>query len=207
VRILGTFTDDLSAYAARALRDQGITVMISRPVKDITETGVTVGGEFIPTATVVWGAGVRASPVAQWLGIEPADRAGRVQVNPDLSMSGLVGVYVLGDAAILHAKDGSPLPGLAQVAHQQGRYLRRVLRDRILYETPPKPFRSRGNLAIIGRNAGVVQWDSIKLKGFTAWLVWGIAHVYLLNGFQNRLLVPLGWLWAYITFERGARLI
>jgi len=208
-RILGTFAEDLSRYAERALKRLGVTVMTGRPVEDITEAGVTVGGEFIPAATVVWGAGVKASPVPQWLGVEAADRAGHVRVNPDLTVPGIPNVYVLGDAALLHAEDGSPLPGLAQVAHQEGRYLGKALKGRILHGTTPKPFRfrSRGNLAIIGRNAGVVQWNSLKLKGFAAWLVWGIAHVYLLNGFQNRLIVSLRWLWAYMTFQSGARLI
>jgi NADH:ubiquinone reductase (H+-translocating) len=208
-RILGTFPEDLSSYAERALTRLGVDVLTGRPVEDVTAAGVVVGGELIRSATVVWAAGVKASPVAEWLGIEPADRAGHVRVAPDLSVPGLEGVYVMGDAALLHARDGTPLPGLAQVAHQQGRYLGRALRARILHGTAPKPFRfrTRGNLAIIGRNAGVVQWDTVKLRGFLAWLVWGIAHVYLLNGFQNRLIVSLRWLWGYVTFQRGARII
>jgi NADH dehydrogenase len=132
-----------------------------------------------------------------------------VRITPDLSVPGLPDVYVLGDASLLLGEDGKPLPGLAQVAHQQGVYLGRALRARILHGTVPKPFRfrSRGNLAIIGRNAGVVQWGTVKLRGFLAWLVWGIAHVYLLNGFQNRLIVSLRWLWGYLTFQSGARII
>jgi NADH dehydrogenase len=116
---------------------------------------------------------------------------------------------VLGDAALAYAEGGSPLPGPAQVAHQQGRYLGRARLRRLLHGETPKPFRfrSRGNLAVIGRNAAVVQWDDFRLKGFLAWLVWGIAHVYLLVGFQNRLLVTLRWLWAYLTYQRGARII
>lgn len=208
-RILGTFAEDLSAYATRALEGLGVTVMTGRPVEDITATSVRIAGEEIPTETVVWGAGVRASPVAEWLGVAPANRVGHVRVEPDLSVPDRPGIYVLGDAALIHGEDGSPLPGLAQVAHQQGRYLGRALKDRILHGRAPRPFRfrSRGNLAIIGRNAGVVQWDGVKLKGFTAWLVWGLAHVYLLNGFQNRIVVTLRWLWAYLTYQRGARII
>jgi NADH dehydrogenase len=208
-RILGTFPEDLSAYAAQALKRLGVEVMTGRPVEDITEAGVVVGGELLRTATVVWAAGVRSSPVAEWLGVEPADRAGHVRITPDLSVPGLPDVYVLGDASLLLGEDGKPLPGLAQVAHQQGVYLGRALRARILHGTVPKPFRfrSRGNLAIIGRNAGVVQWGTVKLRGFLAWLVWGIAHVYLLNGFQNRLIVSLRWLWGYLTFQSGARII
>jgi len=207
-RILGTFPEDLSSYAARALERLGVTVLTGKPVEEITEEGVMAGGDFIPAATVVWGAGVRASPAGRWLGVE-TDRVGRVRVNPDLSVPGLDGVYMVGDTALATDKDGTPLPGLAQVAHQQGWYLGRALRDRIVRGTVPEPFRfhSRGNLAVIGRNAAVVQWDELKLKGFAAWLVWGVAHVYLLVGFQNRLLVTLRWLWAYLTYQQGARII
>jgi NADH dehydrogenase len=207
-RILGQFPEDLSSYAEKALTRLGVTVLTGRPVQDISEHGVTAGGEFIPAATVIWGAGVAASPAGQWLGRE-TDRAGRVRVNPDLSVPGLDDVYLIGDAALTEDVDGSALPGLAQVAHQQGLYLGRVLRRRVSHGEAAKPFRfrSRGNLAVIGRNAGIVQWNKVKLKGFPAWLVWGIAHVYLLIGFQNRLVVSLRWLWAYITFHRGARII
>ena len=207
-RILGAFPEDLSIYAQEALHRLGVTLLTGRPVEDITEAGVTVGGTLIPAGTVVWGAGVRASPVGSWLQVE-TDRVGHVRVNPDLTVPGLEGVYVIGDVALAYAEDGTPLPGLAQVAHQQGRYLGRSLRDRIRHGRTPKPFRfrSRGNLAVIGRNEAVVQWNSLKLKGFPAWFVWGVAHVYLLVGFQNRLVVSLRWLWAYVTSRRGARII
>jgi NADH dehydrogenase len=207
-RILGAFPERLASYAEQALRKLGVTVMTGRPVEDITPQGVTVAGEFIPAATVVWGAGVAASPVGRWLGLE-TDRVGHVRVGPDLSVLGLEGVYVIGDAALAFAEDGTPLPGLAQVAHQQGRYLGRALRARLERGEKPKPFRfrSRGNLAVIGRNEAVAQWGRTELKGFPAWLVWGIAHVYLLVGFQNRLLVSLRWFWAYVTLQRGSRII
>jgi NADH dehydrogenase len=207
-RILNTFPEDLSTYAVEALRRLGVTVLTESAVEDITKAGIRVAGQWIPTAAVVWGAGVRASPVATWLGVEP-DRIGHVRVRTDLSVPDREGVYVIGDAALAYAEDGSALPGLAQVAHQQGRYLGKALKRRIREGVPPGPFRfrSRGNLAVIGRNAAVVQWDSVKLKGFSAWLIWGVAHVYLLVGFQNRLVVSLRWLWAYATFRRGARII
>jgi len=207
-RILGTFPEDLAAYAERALRRLGVTILAGRPVENIDERGVTLGGEVIPTATVVWAAGVAASPVGRWLNVD-TDKAGRVRVGPDLSVPGLDGVYVLGDLALAHDEKDRPLPGLAQVAHQQGLYLGRALRDRILRGKTPPPFRfrSRGNLAVIGRNEAVVHWDTLKLKGFPAWLVWGIAHVYLLVGFQNRLLVSLRWLWSYLTHQYGSRII
>ncbi len=207
-RVLGTFTEDLSAYAREALERLGVTVLTEHAVEDVSEEGVTVAGKLIPAATIVWGAGVRASPAGEWLGVETT-RTGHVPVGPDLAVIGRPGVYALGDLAMAKAEDGKPLPGLAQVADQQGRYLGRALRDRILHGKASKPFRfrSRGNLAIIGKNSGVVQWDHVKLKGFLAWVVWGVAHVYLLVGFHNRLVVTLRWLWAYLSFQRGARLI
>ncbi|MFC4175444.1 NAD(P)/FAD-dependent oxidoreductase [Microvirga sp. GCM10011540] len=207
-RILGPFPEDLSTYAVRALERLGVTILTGRPVENIDERGIVVGGEFVPTATVVWAAGVTASPAGKWLDVG-TDKAGRVEVGPDLSVPGLENVYVLGDLALARDENGKPLPGLAQVAHQQGDYLAKALQARILRGETPKPFRfrSRGNLAVIGRNEAVVHWDTVKLKGFSAWLVWGIAHVYLLVGFQNRLLVSLRWLWSYITHQFGSRII
>ncbi|HST94152.1 MAG TPA: NAD(P)/FAD-dependent oxidoreductase [Microvirga sp.] len=207
-RILGSFPEDLSSYAERALGRLGVTILAGRAVEEIDEQGIRLGGELIPAATVVWAAGVAASPVGRWLNVE-TDSAGRVRVGPDLSVPGLDGVYVLGDLALAHDEKGRPLPGLAQVAHQQGVYLGRALLGRILRGESPRPFRfrSRGNLAVIGRNEAVVHWDTWKLKGFAAWLVWGIAHVYLLVGFQNRLLVSLRWLWSYLTHQYGSRII
>lgn len=207
-RILGTFPEHLSAYATKALERLGVTVMTLSPVEAIDEVGVTVKGSRIPAATMVWGAGVQASPAGQWLGVA-TERGGHIRVGPDLAVEGLSDVYALGDVAMARAEDGSALPGLAQVAHQQGHYLGKALRARLVAGQRPAPFRfrSRGNLAVIGRNSAVVQWDRVSLKGFPAWLVWGIAHVYLLVGFQNRLVVTLRWLWAYVTYQRGARLI
>jgi NADH dehydrogenase len=207
-RILGPFPDDLAAYAERALRRLGVSILTGRPVENVREEGITVGGEFIPTATVIWAAGVSASPAGRWLNVG-TDTAGRVCVGADLSVPGLDNVYVLGDLALARDERGRPLPGLAQVAHQQGAYLGKALQARILRNETPRPFRyrSRGNLAVIGRNEAVVHWEKFKLKGFPAWLVWGIAHVYLLVGFQNRLLVSLRWLWSYLTRQGGSRII
>jgi NADH dehydrogenase len=207
-RILGPFPEDLSAYAEQALKRLGVTLFKGHPVEDVNERGVTVGGEFIPCSTIIWAAGIAASPAGQWLHVS-TDRAGRVAVAPDLSVPGLDNVYVLGDLALAMDEHGKPLPGLAQVAHQQGRYLGKALLARILRNDTPPPFRfhSRGNLAVVGRNSAVIHWDSLKLKGFFAWLLWGVAHVYLLVGFHNRFLVTMRWLWTYLTFQRGARLI
>jgi NADH dehydrogenase len=207
-RILGAFPENLARYAQDALSRLGVSVRTGKPVEDITEEGLTVGGEVIPAATVIWGAGVQASPVGRWLGLE-TDRAGHVPVGPDLSVQQLDDIYVIGDAALARGEGGQPLPGLAQVAQQQGQYLGRALRDRLLRGQKPGPFgfRNRGNLAVIGRNAAVVQWDSTQLKGFVAWVFWSVAHVYLLVGFQNRLFVSLRWLWAYVSKRRGSRII
>jgi NADH dehydrogenase len=207
-RVLAQFPEDLSAYAEQALRQLGVGVQTGAKVEAIDAQGVTVNGRLVPAATVVWGAGVAASPAGRWLRVE-TDRAGRVRVNPDLSVPGLENVYVLGDTALALDEDGRPLPGLAQVAQQQGRYLGKALCARLLEDRPPPPFRfrNRGNLATIGRNAAVAQFDHVRLRGYIAWVLWGIIHVYLLVGFQNRLLVSMRWLWAYLTYQRGARLI
>ena len=207
-RILLTFPEDLAAYAEKALRRLGVTIRTSSPVEDISEEGVRLKDGFLPAAVKIWGAGVAASPVGHWLGVA-TDRAGRVRVNPDLSVPGLAHVHVLGDVSLLDGKDGNPLPGLAQVADQQGRYLAKVLLAQLAGGKPPGPFRyrSRGNLAVVGRNSAVIQFDRLHLRGFPAWVLWGIVHVYLLVGFQNRFLVVMRWLWAYLTSSRGARII
>lgn len=208
-RILGPFPQDLSAYAEKALTRRGVTILTGRPVENIDERGVLVGGELIATATVVWAAGVMASPVGRWLDIE-TDRVGRIPVAPDLSVPGLPDTYVLGDLALARDETGKPLPGLAQVAHQQGRYIGKALLARLRNRRTsalPFRFRNRGNLAVIGRNSAIVHWGRLRLKGFLAWLVWGVAHVYLLVGFQNRFIVTMRWLWAYLTHQMGARLI
>jgi NADH dehydrogenase len=207
-RILPQFPEDLSAYAERALVRLGVEISVGTPVKDIRADGIQVGENFIPCGTVVWGAGVRASPVGDWLSRE-TDRVGHISVNRDLSVPGFEGIYVIGDVALAAGEDGKPLPGLAQVAQQQGNYLGRALLRRITKGEEPPPFRfhSRGNLAVIGRHAAVVEWNGVKLRGFLAWLVWGIAHVYLLVGFQNRLIVTLRWLYAYLTFRPGTRIV
>lgn len=207
-RILPQFPEDLAAYAHRALETRGVTVKVDAPVENVEPRGVTVAGRFIPAGTILWGAGVTASPAGRWLGVE-TDRAGRVKVAPDLSVPGLDGVFVLGDTALVAGDDGKPLPGLAQVAKQQGDHMARTLTRLVTTGEKPEPFRfrNRGNLATIGRNSAVADFGRYRLKGFLAWLLWGIVHVYLLIGFDNRLLVSLQWLYAYLTYQRGARLI
>jgi NADH dehydrogenase len=207
-RLLSAFPAALSDYALTALERLGVTVVTDRAVEAIDARGVTVAGRRIDAGTVIWGAGVKASPAGQWLGIE-LDRAGRIPVNPDLSVRGRDSVYALGDTALASEQGGTALPALAQVAAQQGRHLGRALAANLRTGAamPAFRFRNRGNTAIIGRHAAVFDFGWMQLKGRLAWVLWAIIHVYLLVGFDNRLRVSLQWLWAYITYERGARLI
>jgi NADH dehydrogenase len=207
-RILSSFPEHLSDYARRELEELGVELRFSKPVVHIDGQGVRIGEEDIGAGTVVWAAGVRAGPAARWLDVVP-DRSGRVPVEPDLSVRGIPNVYAIGDLALLHDEKGVPLPGLAQVAKQQGDHLGRNLADLAKHGTRPKPFRfrDRGNVAIIGRNAAVFDLGRVRLRGRIAWLAWAIVHVYLLVGFEHRVLVSVQWLWRYLTYERGARLI
>ncbi len=207
-RLLGGFSEEASAYARARLEKLGVTVRTGDAVEDIGETAITVGGRREPVGLVIWAAGVRASPLARQLGAA-TDRAGRIVVEPTLAVPGLEGIYALGDVASFAAEDGRPLPGLAQVAKQQGIHLGRGLARRAQTGARLEPFRyeSRGNAAIVGRHAAVFEHGRRKIKGFAAWIAWAIVHVYLLVGFQHRILVSMQWLWRYLTYERGARLI
>ena len=207
-RVLPAFPEALSRYAGRALARLGVEVKLESPVTDCGPWGVTVGTERVEAATVLWAAGVAASPVARWLGIE-ADRLGRVPVAPDLSVLGLPEVFVAGDVALVSDATGRPLPGVAPAAKQAGAYVARVIAARVSGRPAPPPFRYRdfGNLATIGRRAAVIDFGWLRIKGGIAWWIWGIAHIYFLIGMRNRLIVSLQWLWAYLTFDRGARLI
>lgn len=217
-RLLPAFPEELSAYTKAQLERQGVIVRLDTAVEGVEERGVTFKGpvhngsfhqgSFFPAGTVIWGAGVDASPAGRWLGVE-TDPAGRIKVDGDLSVPGRPNVHALGDTALAMGDDGAPLPGLAQVAKQQGEYLGKALLERIRHATRPPPFRfrNRGNLATIGRNAAVADFGRYRLKGFVAWVLWGIVHVFLLIGFENRVMVSIQWLWAYLTDQRGARLI
>jgi NADH dehydrogenase len=207
-RILGTFPEDLAAYAQRELVRLGVSVRTNTAVQEIRPDGALIRGEFVAASTVVWGAGVRASPAASWLEVDP-DRAGRIHVAPDLSVTGRDDVYAIGDTVAAKGEDGKPLPGLGQVAKQQGEHLGRALAKNLMHGTPVPPFRfrNRGNTAVIGRHAAVFDFGRYKLKGRFAWLLWAIVHVYLLIGFEKRVVVSIQWLWRYLTFQRGARLI
>jgi NADH dehydrogenase len=168
---------------------------------------VGLGGEFIPTRTVIWAAGVMASPAGQWLGAE-TDRAGRVKVRADLSVPGHPDVFVIGDTAVVVDENGTILPGVAPVAKQQGQYVARALIARRDGRTVPAfRYRDYGMLATIGRSRAVAQFGRLKVSGFLAWVLWSVAHIYFLIGLRNRFIVALNWAWSYITFERGSRLI
>jgi NADH dehydrogenase len=168
-----------------------------------------LGSSAIPSACVIWAAGVAASPTAKWLNVA-ADRAGRVPVDADLTLPGHPEIFVVGDCALTKGKDGKPLPGLAPVAKQQGEYVGRLLTAltrKAGAKRPPFRYQDFGALATVGRKAAIADFGRIRLKGFIGWLTWCLAHIYFLIGFRNRFSVALDWTWSYLTFERGARLI
>ena len=206
-RLLPSFDPSLSDKAQRSLEQLGVEVRVGSGVTDCDCASVAIGPERIETRTIVWAAGVKASPAAEWLAVA-SDRAGRVKVNADLSVPGHPNIFVIGDAAAAVGADGDPLPGVAPVAKQQGRYVADVLIARAEGKTlPPFHYRDFGSLATIGRKRAVAQMGAFKLSGFFAWLLWSVAHIYFLIGFRNRLVVATNWLWNYVTFQRGTRLI
>jgi len=206
-RLLLPFDPSLSEAARLSLVELGVEVRLGAGVTDCDCSSVSIGDERIETRTIMWAAGVKASPAAEWLGGE-SDRAGRVKVEPDLSVPGHSNIFVIGDVAHVVGPDGKPLPGVAPVAKQQGRYVADLLRARAQgHSMPPFGYRDFGSLATIGRKRAVAQLGSMKLSGFVAWLLWSVAHVYFLIGFRNRLAVAMNWLWNYLTFQRGTRLI
>ena len=206
-RVLASFPDTLSEKARRQLERLGVEVVTGTPVSDITDEGYRLGETFIPAKTVVWAAGVAASPLARTLGVS-LDRAGRVPVQPDLSVAGHPDIFVAGDLAAV-TSDGLPVPGVAPAAKQMGRHVAQVLRARLSGGASPGAFRYRdyGNLATIGRMAAVVDFGRLKFSGLLAWWFWLTAHVFFLIGFRNRLVVLLNWCWAYWSYQRGARII
>jgi NADH dehydrogenase len=207
-RILAGFTEDLSAYAERALERLGVEVRLGQPVSDCRADGIVLGGQLLPARTTLWAAGVAASPAAEWLEA-PADRAGRVRVEPDLTAPGEPDIFVIGDTAFVAGADGKPVPGVAPAAKQQGLYVAALIKARLQGKPAPSPFayRNAGNLATIGKRAAIVDFGWIKLRGRLAWWIWGIAHIFFLIGLRNRLAVALNWLWIYVSGHRSARLI
>lgn len=207
-RLLAGFSEKASRYAEKRLRKLGVEVLTETAVEDVGARTIRISGRTVSVGHTLWAAGVAASPLAAMLGAE-TDKGGRVVVEPTLAVSGMPGVYALGDLARCPGPDGSPVPGLAQVAKQQGRHLGRGLARLIRDGTPLAPFRyrGRGNTAIVGRNAAVFEQGRFRVRGWFAWFAWVIIHVYLLVGFQNRIRVSIQWLWRYLTYERGARLV
>ncbi|MBB4613014.1 NAD(P)/FAD-dependent oxidoreductase [Novosphingobium taihuense] len=206
-RLLPSFPEKLSADARRALEHLGVSVRLGGNVEQVTSSGVSVSGEFIPTHTVVWAAGVMASPAAHWLTCKP-DRSGRVEVDSMLKAKGSHDIFVIGDTARCIDATGREIPGVAPAAKQQGRYAAQAILAQLHGQTV-EPFRYRdyGQMATIGRARAVCSIGGVKLSGHTAWLVWCLAHVWYLNGLRNRISVTISWIWNYLTFERGARLI
>ncbi len=206
-RVLANFPEDLSTYAQRSLEKLGVDVALGNAVSDCSAEGVVFGDTRLPARTIIWAAGVRASPAAEWLGVA-ADRAGRLQVAPDLTVPGHPDIFAVGDTVSVAAPDGSPVPGIAPAAKQEGRYVANVIGQRLRGGTPA-PFRYRhdGSLAQIGKHLAVIDFGRFRLRGAVAWWIWGIAHIYFLIGLRNRLAVALNWLWIHTLDQRGARLI
>jgi NADH dehydrogenase len=207
-RLLPTFPPELSDYAHKALERAGVEIKTRTYVTNCDRHGVDTDGGRIEACTLIWAAGVIASPAAQWLGAQ-ADRAGRVKVEPDLSVPGHPDIFVIGDAAAVMDAKGKPVPGIAPAAKQMGQYVGKLIAARLAGRTGSKPFRylHLGDLATIGRRAAVVQFGPLRLRGYIGWWFWGLAHIYFLIGLRNRFVVAFSWFWNYITFQRGARLI
>jgi NADH dehydrogenase len=207
-RILASFPERLSNYARDSLERSGVDVRTDMPVDQVFEDRLVAGDTEIPAGVILWAAGVRASPAANWLGVE-GDRAGRIAVNADLSVPNLPDVYVIGDLAFLTGPDGAPVPALASSAKQMGKYAGRAIARRLGGRSPRRPFRYRdyGNLATIGRNSAIVKLGRLELTGFVGWLFWSVVHIYFLVNLRSRIFVAMSWIATYLTSNRGARLI
>ena len=207
-RILPSFTENLSAYARAALERLGVEIHLGSAGSECSGRGVVYADRTLAAKVILWAAGVRASPAAAWAGL-PADHAGRVKVEPDLTAPGHPEIFVIGDTATIDAWRGKPVPGIAPAAKQQGMHVARTIRTRLRGDTAQRVFRYKhsGNLATIGKRAAVIDFGTIKLRGWLAWWIWGLAHIYFLIGVRNRLAVALSWLWIYATGSRSACLI
>jgi len=207
-RLLPAFPPEQSDYVRAALMRSGVDVKTDTRVTNCDARGADTDGGRIEAGTLIWAAGVIASPAARWLDAE-ADRAGRVKVGPDLSLPGHPDIFVIGDPAAVTDRSGHPVPGIAPAAKQMGHYVGKLIAARIAGRAAPSPFRYMhlGELATIGRRAAVVKFGRMQLKGFIGWLFWAAVHIYFLIGVRNRFIVAFSWLWTYLTFQRGARLI
>jgi len=206
--ILPTASHSLSIYAKKTLEKLGVEVNCSTTVQNISEGLVETNTETIEAETIIWCAGVKASPVRNWINVK-TDKIGRVLVNEDLSIPGHTNIFVIGDASYVKNKNGEPLPGLAPVAKQEGTFVAEVIKKNIRNGKIPKKFyyKNRGYLATIGRSDAIVDFRWFTLKGRIGWMFWSIIHIYFLIGFRNRLMVFINWVWSYLTFGKGARLI
>ncbi len=208
-RVLSSFHADLSERARRDLEDLGVEVRTGGRVTEIADGVAWIGDERITAGTMIWAAGVQASPAARWLGVE-AGKGGQIPVGADLTVPGHPEIHAIGDTSA-HVPEGAerPLPGVAPVAKQMGAYTGRRIARAAAGKAPGGPFRfrDRGSMATIGRNRGIVQMGRLRVRGFPGWMLWGLAHVYFLIGFRNRLAVLMNWTWAYTTWQRGVRLI
>jgi NADH dehydrogenase len=206
-RVLPALSNDLSNYALHALTKMGVDVRTDTRVTGCDGRGVDLANGRIDAGTIIWAAGVVASPAARWLNAEH-DRAGRVLVKDDLTVPGHPDVFVIGDAATVKDESGKPVPGVAPAAKQMGAYVGKLIAARIAGQLlPPFRYRHAGDLATIGRRAAVVSIGKVHLTGFLGWLFWGVVHIYFLIGLRRRFVVAINWLWDYLTFQRGARLI
>lgn len=206
--VLPSFSESLSDYVRTSLTKLGVTVRTGVPVTACDENGITIGEEPIACRTIIWAAGVQASPAAQWLGAE-ADRAGRVVVTKDLRLAGDPSVFVIGDTASVKWGEDKSVPGIAPAAKQQGSFVAKCIRASLKGTMPSETFKYRhqGNLATIGRKVAVIEFGNFKLKGILAWWIWGLAHIYFLIGTRSRLAVAWSWLWIYLSGLQSARLI
>jgi len=206
-RVLPPFSEDLSAAAKRRLEELGVEVKLGHSVDQIDDDGIVVAGERIASKTVIWTAGVAPSPAGKWLKVE-TDRAGRVRVQKDVTVPGHPEIFVVGDTASFE-ENGKPLPGVAQVAMQQGRYAGKLIHSQIAGSTPPGPFSyfDKGNMAVVGKGFAVLQSHKVRMSGFGAWLAWAAIHLQFLATSSLRLTVFLQWVWTYFTGQRGSRLI
>jgi NADH:ubiquinone reductase (H+-translocating) len=205
-RIMPTLPENLSDYVRRTLAKKGVELMTSTRVMSCDARGVDLEHGRLDAGTIIWAAGVVASPAARWLGVEP-DRAGRVKVSADLSVPEHPEIFVIGDTATVTDQPG--IPGIAPAAKQMGGYVGALIAARVAGKPSPPPFRYRhlGDLATIGRHAAVVKFGRLELTGFIGWLFWSLVHIYFLIGVRDRFIVAFTWLWDYLTFQRGARLI
>jgi NADH dehydrogenase len=208
-RVLPTFPEHMSEIARRSLQSMGVEVRTDSSVTDCNARGVALaGGGHLDAATVIWAAGVAASPAGAWLDAA-RDRAGRVEVTANLAVKGLPEIYVIGDTAIVRGKGERPVPGVAPAAKQMGQYVGKVLAAKLIGKeiTAPFVYRNLGDLAAVGRKSALVSLGRFQLSGFFGWLFWCVAHIWFLIGFRSRVVVTFSWIWSYVTYKRGARLI